>query len=131
MFGQRAPGRMTVLAARIAVHDLALFTEDRSVGGRFAYAQLALGHDISELAVPINDVAHGPVFRQVVRAVVIKVHGLLAGRTRQRVRAGRDRREHHAVDVRRAHVAVGPAVAHHTAVRLAQYGQLVRLRMAV
>lgn len=131
VFGQRASGRMAVLAARVAVQHLALFAQDRGVGGRLAHAQLALGNDVPELAVPVDYVPHGPVLGQVVGAVVVEVDGLAARRTRQGVRAGRDRRERQAAHVRRARVAVGPAVAHHATVRLAQNGQLVRLRVMV
>lgn len=129
VLGQRAPGRMAVLAARVTVQDLALFAQHRGVRGRLAHAQLALGHDVPQLAVPVDDVPHGTVLGQVVRAVVVEVDGLAARRTGQRVRAGGRGREHQPVHVWRAHVTVGPAVAHHAAVRLAQYGQLVRLRM--
>lgn len=131
VFGQRASGRMAVLAARVTVQDLALFAQHRSVRGRVAFAQLALGNDVPEFAVPVHNVPHRPVLGQVVRAVVVEVDGLLAGRARQRIRTGRDRREHDAADVRCAHIAVRPAVAHHAAVGLAEYGQFVRLRMIV
>lgn len=131
MFGQRASGRMAVLAARVAVQHLALFAQDRGVGGRLAHAQLALGNYVPQLAVPVDNVPHGPVLGQVVGAVVVEVDRLAARRARQGVRAGRDRRERQAAHVRRARVAVWPAVAHHAAVRLAQDGQLVRLRMVV
>jgi len=134
VLGQRASGRMTVVAARVAVQHLALLAQHGSIGGRFALAQLTLGHNVPELAVTVDDVSHRPVLWQIVRAIVIKVHGLPASRTRQRIRAGHDRRERNdtATDVAgRAQVTIRPAVAHHAAVRLAEYGQLVRLRMAV
>lgn len=84
-----------------------------------------------ELTVTVDNVPHRPVLGQVVRAIVIEVDGLLTGRTRQRIRTGHDRRERDAAHVGRAQVAVRPAVAHHAAVRLAEDGQLVRLRMVV
>jgi len=134
VLGQRTPGRMAVVAARVAVQHLALLAQHGGVGCGFALAQLALGDDVPELAITVHDVPHGPVLWQVVRTVVVKVHGLPAGRTGQRIRAGHDRweRDDASADVvGRAQVAVRPAVAHHAAVRLAEYGQLVRLRMAV
>jgi len=133
VLGQRAPGRMAVVAARVTVQHLALLAQHGGVGCRFAFAQLALGNDVPELAIAVDDVPHRPVLGQVVRAVVVEVHGLPASRTRQRIRAGHDRweRDDASADVAgRAQVAVRPAVAHHAAVRLAEYGQLVRLWMA-
>lgn len=135
VLGQRTAGRMAALAALVTIQHLALFAQHRGVGSRLAHAQLALRHNLPELTVPVDDVPHGPVLRQVVGAVLVEVHGLLAGRTRQRIRAGCDRRKRGTTDdatadVRRAHIAVGPAVAHHAAVGLAEDGQLVRLRMA-
>lgn len=134
VLGQRAPGRMTVVTARVTVQHFALLAQHGSICGWFAFAKLTLGHNVPELAVTVNDVSHRPVLWQVVRAIVVEVHGLPAGRTRQRIRASHDRRERDdaATDVvGRAQVAVRPAIAHHAAVRLAKYGQLVRLRMAV
>jgi len=133
VLGQRASGRMTVVTTRVTVQHLALLAQHGSVGCRFAFTQLALGNDVPELAITVHDVPHRPVLWQVVRAVVVKVHGLPTGRTRQRIRAGHDRWERDASTdvVGRAQVAVRPAVAYHAAVRLAEYGQLVRFWMAV
>lgn len=63
--------------------------------------------------------------------VIVKVDGFLAGRTRQGIRTGSDRGKHNTIDVWCTYVTVWPAVAHHTAVGLAEYGQFVRLRMII
>lgn len=81
MFGQWSSRRMTVLPARVAVQDLTLFAKHSGVGGRFTFAQLTLGHNVPELTITVDDVAHGGVLGQVVGAVVVEVDDLLAGRT--------------------------------------------------
>jgi len=83
VFGQRAPGRMTIVAARVTIQHLALLAQHGSISCRFAFAQLALGNDVSELAITVHNIPHRSVLWQVVRTVVVKVHGLPAGRTRQ------------------------------------------------
>ena len=126
---------MAVLSAAIAVENLTLLAKNgrlllawlfgtqlaRRTAGRRCGA-------VGRLGELFDDRLHGPVARQVLGPVLVKVDDFVArcDWTTQRYRSGRCCRSCCRMDVT-ARPAAAAAAHHHSAVRLAQNGQLIRI----
>lgn len=90
VLGQRAAGRVTAIAARVAVKHLTLLAEYGGLAPRRRSGLAQLAHRpqrpprlrLDEL---VDDILHGPVARQILRPVLVKVHRFPTCRTAQRV----------------------------------------------
>ena len=157
MFSERTTGRVAVLSATIAVKNLTLLAKD---GGSFLLLLLAtvcggVGTQLARRAGPVRrwlgefvDYGlHGPVTRQILRSIFVKVNNFATWRTAQRNGGGNDNdvwirvicccccwwwgwtgMMMNVATTRAATTTATPASAHHhPAVCLAQNWQLIRI----